>query len=68
VEILKRLREAVRREGPELWTIDWILHHANAAAHKALSRSFWPTSRLLKWDTRSVPLIWLRMTCGCFQK
>jgi hypothetical protein len=36
VEILKRLHEAVRRR-PELWRSDWILHHDNAAAHKALS-------------------------------
>jgi hypothetical protein len=37
VEILKRLREAVRRKSPELWLNDWILHHDNAPAHKALS-------------------------------
>jgi hypothetical protein len=37
VEILKRLREAVHRERPELWTNDWIPHHDNAPAHKALS-------------------------------
>jgi len=38
VEILKRLREAVRKKRPELWSNDWILHHNNAPAHKALSR------------------------------
>jgi transposase len=37
VEILKRLREAVRRKRPELWPNDWILHYDNAPAHKALS-------------------------------
>jgi hypothetical protein len=37
VEILKRLREAVSRKRPELWPKDWILHHDNAPAHKALS-------------------------------
>jgi hypothetical protein len=36
VEMLKRLRETVRRERPELWSNDWILHHDNAPAHKAL--------------------------------
>jgi transposase len=36
-EILKRLREAVRRKRPELWPNDWILHHDHAPAHKALS-------------------------------
>jgi histone-lysine N-methyltransferase SETMAR len=37
VEILKRLREAVRRKGPELWPNDWILYCDNAPAHRALS-------------------------------
>jgi hypothetical protein len=36
VEILKQLREAVRRIRPELWPIDEILHQANATTHKAL--------------------------------
>jgi hypothetical protein len=54
-EILKRLREAVSRKRPELWPNDWILHHDNAPAHKALSSSFWHKNRLLKWDTHSIP-------------
>jgi histone-lysine N-methyltransferase SETMAR len=37
VEILKRLREAVRIKGPEHWPNDWILRHDNGPAHKALS-------------------------------
>jgi hypothetical protein len=37
VEILKRLLETVRRERPELWPTDWILHHNDAPAHKTLS-------------------------------
>jgi histone-lysine N-methyltransferase SETMAR len=37
VEILKRLREAVRRKRPEIRIKDWILHHDNAPAHKVLS-------------------------------
>jgi len=37
VEILKRIREAVRRKRPELWPNNWILHHDNAPTHKALS-------------------------------
>jgi hypothetical protein len=36
-EILKRLFEAVRRKWSELRHKDWVLHHDNAAAHKALS-------------------------------
>jgi len=37
VKICKQLREAVCRKRPELWPNDWILHHDNAPAHKALS-------------------------------
>jgi hypothetical protein len=37
VEILGRLLEAVPRKKPEIWPNDWILHHDNAPAHKALS-------------------------------
>jgi fatty acid-binding protein DegV len=33
----ERLREAVGRKRSELWPNDWILHHNNAPAHKALS-------------------------------
>jgi hypothetical protein len=37
VEKLKRLREAVCRKCLEVWPKDWIHHHDNAPAHKALS-------------------------------
>jgi hypothetical protein len=37
VEILKWLHQAARRKRPKLWPSDWILHHDNAPAHKALS-------------------------------
>jgi len=34
VEILKRLRDAIRRKRPHFWqTGDWLLHHDNAPAH-----------------------------------
>ena len=37
VEILKRLRENVRRKRPdEWWNNTWLLHHDNAPAHAAL--------------------------------
>jgi hypothetical protein len=36
-EILKRLLQAARRKRPQLRPIDWILHHDNVPAHKALS-------------------------------
>jgi transposase len=37
LEILARLREAVRRIRPELWHDAWILHQDNALAHDALA-------------------------------
>ena len=34
VEVLKRLRDAVRRKQPRFWSSgDWLLHHDNAPAH-----------------------------------
>ena len=38
LEVLKRLREKVRRKRPELFASNsWILHHDNAHGHIALS-------------------------------
>ena len=37
LEVLKRLREKVRRKRPEIFANNsWILHHDNAPAHTAL--------------------------------
>ena len=37
IEVLKRLRDAIRRKRPELWRSgDWFLNHDNAPAHSAL--------------------------------
>jgi len=41
LEVLKRLRESVRNNRPEMWSSsDWFLHHDGAAAHTALSVQF----------------------------
>ena len=52
VAVLKRLREAVRRKRPQLWTKQsWVLHHDNAPAHSLfLVRNF-----LVKNETTVVP-------------
>jgi hypothetical protein len=34
---MMQLHEAVHTERPELWPNNWILHHGNAPANKALS-------------------------------
>ena len=48
LEVLKRLREKVRRKRPELFASNsWILHHDNAPAHTALSvREFLATKQI----------------------
>jgi hypothetical protein len=45
VEIQKRMHECVHGRRPELWPNDWILHHNNAAAHKALSVKQFPAQK-----------------------
>ena len=40
--VLQRLREPVRKRHPEKWRSgNWILHHDNAPAHRAVTMSFW---------------------------
>jgi len=48
LEVLKRMREKVRRKRPELFANNsWILHHDNAPAHAALSvREFLATKQI----------------------
>ena len=48
MEVLKRLREQVRRKRPELFANNsWILHHDNAPAHTALpAREFLATKQI----------------------
>jgi transposase len=51
LEVLARLREAVRRRRPELWPDSWILHYGNAPAHDALAfREFLAKKLILKLD------------------
>jgi len=52
IAVLKRLREAVRRKRPQLWTNQsWVLHHDNAPAHS----SFFVRNFLAKNETTVVP-------------
>lgn len=38
LDVIKRLRESIRKKRPNLWqNQDWFLHHDNAPAHTALS-------------------------------
>ena len=60
LEVLKKLREKVRRKRPELFANNsWILHHDNAPAHTALSvREFLATKQItvLEHSTCSLDL------------
>jgi len=51
LELLKRLRESVRRKRPELWSDKWILHHDNALGHDILRvREFLAKNSITKKD------------------
>ena len=62
LNVLKRLRAAVRRKRPEVWINDtWMLHHDNAPAHVSLIREF-----LTKHETSRPTLqIWPLRTFSC---
>jgi len=47
VETFKRLREAVRRKGPEYWPNDGILQYDSAPAHKTLSATQFLAQKLI---------------------
>jgi len=52
LEVMKRLREKVRRKRPELFASNsWILHHDNAPAHTALSVRVFLATKQLCWNT-----------------
>ena len=52
LEVVKRLREKVRRKRPELFANNsWILHHDNAPAHTAMSvREFLATKQITMFE------------------
>ena len=50
--VLQRLRDALRRHGPEKWRSgSWILHHDNAPAHRAVTTNEF----LAKYNIPSLP-------------
>jgi hypothetical protein len=67
VEVLKQLREAVRRKRLEFWPNDWILRHDNAPANKALSvMQLLVQKSITEMKNPPDPLIWLRMNSDYF--
>jgi hypothetical protein len=68
LEVLKRLREQVRRKHPERWgNQDWLLHHDNVLAQLlCLCRDFWPLKTWLWPPTFLTRLIWPLAMSSCF--
>jgi hypothetical protein len=47
-DVLRRLRETVRRKGPELWhNHNWLLHHDKAPAHASLKTTEFVTNNMV---------------------
>ena len=64
LNVLKRLREAVRSKRPEAWTNNtWMLHHDNAPAHASLLiREFLTTRETTVVPSRPTLQIWPQRT------
>jgi len=69
LEVLKRLRDAVRRKRPELWRSgERLLHHDNAPAHTALSvRQFLTKNGMTTASQPLTPRTWHPAIFSCFQ-
>ena len=64
IEVLRRLRDAVRRKRQQLWvTGNWHLHHDNAPAHSsALVQKFLVKHRITQAFQPPRAQIWLPAT------
>ena len=69
-EVLRRLRENVRRKWPEMWKNgNWLLHHDNAPAHTSLIVREFPTkNNVTLFPTLPTHLTWFPAISTCFLK
>jgi len=69
-DVLRRLRENVRRLRPKLWREQtWLLHHNNDPSHTSvLTQQFLAKNKMAVTPTHRTPLIWLPVTSSYFQK
>ena len=65
--VLQLLRDTVRRHRPEKWrSCNWILHHDNAPAHKAVTTNeFLAKHNIPSLPQPPTPLTLLRVTSSC---
>jgi len=71
LEVLKRLRDAVRRKSPKLWQSgEWLLHQDNAPAHTALSAHQFLTKNGMTTASHPppTPQTWHPAIFSCFQE
>jgi len=69
-DVLRRLRENLRRRRPKLWREQtWLLHHDNAPSHTSvLTQQYLAKNKIAVIPTHRTPLIWHPVTSSCFQK
>ena len=70
LEVMHRLREAIRRKRPELWKNNsWLLHHDNAPALTPLClwEIFWPKTTPQSCLSHHIHRIWPHVTFSCSQ-
>ncbi|XP_070381694.1 histone-lysine N-methyltransferase SETMAR-like [Dermacentor albipictus] len=69
-DVLCRLRDAVRRKRPELWsTGNWRIHHDNDSAHSShLIQTFLAKNQTTVVQRLLTVLIWPPATSSCFPK
>jgi len=67
--VLQRLHDAAHRHRPEKWrSSNWILHHDNAPAHRAVTTNFWRNTTFRHSHNLPTPLTLLHMTSSCSHK
>jgi hypothetical protein len=64
-DILRRIRDKVRRRSPEKWgTNSWFFIHDNASAHRSVL--FMDFLAKKQRDNTSILLIWFQLIYACF--
>jgi hypothetical protein len=69
-DVLRQLRESLRRRRPELWREQtWLLHHDNDASDTSvLTQQFLAKNEMAICPTHRTSLIWHPVTSSYFQK